>query len=439
MRDVHIIIVCLLCSISLNAQVLSGPWVGNVGLRTASVWLEPGPAINKIEIHYHPDEKDFSKIIRSPELLPGREFNPLKVDLGGLKPSTTYKYVVKLFSGKRVYDYAGSFTTKELWQYRRPAPDFSFLAGSCAYFNEPVYDRPGKPYGGDSTIFLVMARENAAFNLWLGDSWYYREADFTPWGMYYRAQRDRAQEVLQPLLRKMPQYYVWDDHDYGPNNSGREYIYKAESRKVFMEYTLNPSYGEKGEGIYTTFSESDVDFFLTDVRSFRSQDLLSDSTSKKFFGESQMEWLKNSLLRSRATFKIIVSGSQVLNPVSTQDCFRHYKKEFAELMEFLNTQKIPGVIFLSGDRHHSEIIKHEGVYTFYDVTVSPLTSGVSTARENEKLNPSRVGPLIREQNYARISVAGNTGERKLRIDFINKVGTLIYSWQVTQKELKAAP
>ena len=94
---------------------------------------------------------------------------------------------------------------------------------------------------------------------------------------------------------------------------------------------------------------------------------------------------------------------------------------------------------LSGDRHHSEIIKHEGVYTFYDVTVSPLTSGVSTARENEKLNPSRVGPLIREQNYARISVAGNTGERKLRIDFINKVGTLIYSWQVTQKELKAAP
>ena len=48
------------------------------------------------------------------------------------------------------------------------APEFSFLAGACSYFNEPIYDRPGKPYGSDSSIFETMAKEKAAFMLWLG-------------------------------------------------------------------------------------------------------------------------------------------------------------------------------------------------------------------------------------------------------------------------------
>ncbi len=97
---------------------------------------------------------------------------------------------------------------------------FSFITGSCAYFNEPVYDRPGKPYGGDSIIFESMAKDTAAFALWLGDNWYTREVDLlSPWGLWYRASRDRAQPVLMKPIEDMPQYAIWDDHDYGPDNS----------------------------------------------------------------------------------------------------------------------------------------------------------------------------------------------------------------------------
>ena len=68
--------------------------------------------------------------------------------------------------------------------------------------NEPVYDRPGAGYGKDSSIFETMAKEKAAFMLWLGDNWYLREADyFSAWGIWYRANHARSQPVLQPFLK----------------------------------------------------------------------------------------------------------------------------------------------------------------------------------------------------------------------------------------------
>ena len=78
---------------------------------------------------------------------------------------------------------------------------------------------------------------------------------------------------------------------------------------------------------------------------------------KRMLGKEQMEWLKNSLLHSFATFKIVAVGSQVLNPVSPFDKWWDFPAEYDELMNFIKEYKISGVVFLTGDRHHSEIIK----------------------------------------------------------------------------------
>ena len=86
------------------------------------------------------------------------------------------------------------------------------------------------------------------------------------------------------------------------------------------------------------------------------------------------------------------------------------------LMEFLNRKKINGVLFLTGDRHHSEIVKADrpGNYDLYDITVSPFTSGVSRVRGDEINNPARVsGSLVEERNYAKIQVDGK--KRRARI------------------------
>jgi alkaline phosphatase D len=376
----------------------------------------------------------------------GNDFNPVKIELNGLKVNTAYQYSVLINNRPVTVPFATKFTTKELWQWRKPAPDFSFLTGSCAYFNETEFDRPGKPYGGDSSIFETMSKIPAAFNVWLGDNWYTREVDYnTRWGLNYRASHDRATPVLQKFMASMPQYSIWDDHDYGPNDAGKSYILKNESRKIFMNYSLNPSYGEEGKGIYSVVSYSDVDLFLTDDRFFRSEDEMPDSidgkpnADKSYFGKMQMEWLKNALSFSTATFKVIATGSQVLNPYSSAECMKAYSAEYYELMNFLATQKISGVLFITGDRHHSEVIKQDrpGLYPLYDITTSPFTAGVSKVRGVELNNPARMnGTLVEEQNFARISITGKKSERKFTVEFIGIKGQKLGGWTVGEKELQ---
>ena len=426
--------------------VVSGPWAGNIELRNATIWVEVSSAVKRVAVKYFPiaDPKKIKTILYKGIL--GNDFNPIKIELNGLDFNTTYRYTL-LFDGKPVnISTPTKFITKDLWQHRKPAPDFSFLAGSCAYFNEPVFDRPGKPYGGDSSIFETMANTPADFHIWMGDNWYTREVDYsTSWGLNYRVSRDRGQKVLQRLMASMPQYAIWDDHDYGPNNAGKSYILKEETRQIFKNYTLNPSYGEEGKGIYTKFSYSDVDFFLTDDRYFRSEPQMADSIdgkpspTKTYFGPMQMEWLKNALLNSQATFKIIVTGSQVLNPLNKYECMRQYSYEYQELLDFITGHRINGLLIFSGDRHHSEVIKMEraGLHPIYDVTMSPYTAGVSKAAGVEEKNPYRVaGTLVEAQNFGKISVNGKKNERVLTVHFMGIKGEKLGELFVSEKELK---
>lgn len=425
--------------------LVSGPWAGNVELRNATIWVEATSNAKKVAVKYHAEKSTEEKTVEYKGEL-GKEFNPVKIELNGLEMNTTYLYDV-LIDGKKIEPgFATKFTTKDLWQWRKPAPDFTFLAGSCAYFNEPKYDRPGKPYGGDSSIFETMANTPASFHVWLGDNWYTREVDYyTPWGLNYRASHDRSLPVLQKFMASMPQYAIWDDHDYGPNDMGKSYILKEASRKVFMDYSCNPSYGYNGEGIYSLVSYGDVDIFLTDGRYWRSEGDFKDSidgkpnSDKTYFGKQQMDWLKNSLLFSKATFKIIATGSQVLNPYSDYDCMKFYKAEYKELMDFLATYKIKGVLFFSGDRHHSEVIKQErtGLYPLYDVTNSPYTSGVGKVRGEELNNSARMpGTLVEEQNFTKATVSGKKNERVLVIEFLGLKGQKLGSWSIKENELK---
>ena len=254
-------------------RIISGPMLGPVELRDAKIWVEVSPEVRNLSLQYSRKGDTKNKSVAYKGEL-GKDFNPVQFTLGGLEPNTTYEYRVWI-NGKPATA-AADFTTKDLWQWRKPAPDFSFLTGSCAYVNEPIYDRPGKPYGGDSSIFLTMAKERAAFMLWLGDAWYTREVDFySEWGLWYRASHDRAAPVLQPLLKAMPHLATWDDHDYGPNNVGKNYVLKETSRNIFNKYFCNPSAGENGQGIYTMTSWGDADIFITDNRWWRTKDLLS--------------------------------------------------------------------------------------------------------------------------------------------------------------------
>lgn len=429
-----------------QAQLVAGPMLGYTELRTAKIWVELKPG-SAADLWYWPKNNPQSARQLHVQTDPGAWYAPVVFDLVDLQMNTTYEYGVTVNArGNKVPPATGNFTTAELWQWRKPAPDFSFLTGSCAYFNEPAFDRPGKPYGQDSSIFETMALEKASFMLWLGDNWYLREADyFSEWGIWYRAHRDRSLPVLQPFLKAMPHYAIWDDHDFGSNDGDLSFPLQETSRKVFTQYWANPAYGINGNGIYTRISQNDCDFFLMDDRSFRSNDSRAayinakPNPDKRMWGPQQLEWLKNALLQSKAPFKFIVTGSQTLNPASPFDCLQDYPVEFNELMGFLAEEKINGVLFLTGDRHHSEVISYprSGAYPLYDITSSPLTSGVGFVFGAEKNNPARVpNTLVEQQNYSRITISGKTGDRKLQLQFLGIKGQPLAEWSISEKELK---
>jgi alkaline phosphatase D len=429
-------------------NILAGPMMGHVELRTAILWLEVTPNIKNISVKVWKkgDEKN-SRFYRYNGKT-GNLFNRIKIDLHSLEPGTSYEYVY-LLAGAIVPYTKGTFTTQHLWQWRRPAPDFSFLTGSCAYFNEPKYDRPGKPYGQDSSIFYTMAKEpQQAFMLWLGDNWYTRDADyFSAWGLHKRASTDRSSPSLQPFLKAMPHYAIWDDHDYGPDNADKSFGLKDDSREVFMESWCNPTFGQNGEGVYSTITYNDLQVFLLDDRWFRSNDKTPDSIegkpnlNKRMFGEMQMEWLKNSLRGSNTNpnikFRIIATGSQVLNPISPADCFRHFSTEYNELMTFLATENIQSVLFLTGDRHLSQVIKLDrpGRYPLYDVTVSSLTAGSARFNTIEKNLPAMVLGIDGKQNYAKITIAGEGLQRTLSVNYFGLKGEKLGEFKLSLKDI----
>ena len=460
MKKYYGYLVCFLLIAIINtgtSQIKSGPMVGYTELRTSQVWLQFERTQNLDEIQYSIEEKGENPFGFKANSKPEIEINYLDKErkivllkFSNLIPSQTYTYNIKFNKTKLTpATISGDFTTLELWHYRRTPPDFSFITGSCNYVNDPPYDRPGRPYGQDSSIFTPMAQEPAKFMLWLGDNWYTREIDyFSPWGLQNRAEHDRAVPELQPLLKAMPQFAAWDDHDYGPNDGDKSFIFRQESREVFKKYWANPSYGENQQGIYSQFVWNDVAFFLLDDRTFRSNDELKDSingkpnSAKKMLGETQMEWLKNALVQANSffgiSFKIIVLGSQVLNPVSPYNSFYHYPSELDELKEFIAQENIKGVIFLTGDRHHSEIIKidRENNYPLYDITVSPLTSGTHTISGVEVNNPYRIMLLDKIQNYAVFNFSGDYKNRVLNVSFKDKKGEVVKTWSVPYNSLR---
>jgi alkaline phosphatase D len=441
------LLLLIYCGSFAQKQIVAGPMPGYVEMRTAKIWLQFDHSVKEATVVYRPASTSKSTFSAQKINLSGGEYNTAIFNLTALDPGTTYNYYISTAASKKILD-SGTITTQALWQSRHAPGDFTFLAGSCNYFNQPEYDRPGIPYGGDSTIFETMAREKASFMLWLGDNWYTRYPDYaSEWGLMYRPSHERRKPVLQKFLKAMSHYAIWDDHDYGPNDADKSYVLKDASRNAFMKYWANPTYGMNGQGIYTMFNYNDADFFLLDDRWYRSNDRMKDSINgkineeKKMYGTEQMEWLKNALLFSNSNplnkFRVIVTGSQVLNAYSRFDALHVFPGEYNELLNFIKDNNIKGVIFITGDRHHSEIIKQErnGAYTLYDVTVSPLTSRVAKTQGKELNNPGRVGKEVDEENYGRFTISGEGKSRKLTLEIIGIKGDVLETWSVPATDM----
>ncbi len=393
----------------------SGPMVGYSTMKEVALWVQTTESA-QVKIQYwaidSPEETHWTEEVTTQS---DAAYSTHLIAL--TEPDLKYQYCLYINAQKVERPYPLKFQSQELWHWRRDPPEIDFLLGSCAYVNEPRYDRPGRPYGQKQSIFKTMAAEEADFMMWLGDNIYLREADWNSrTGILHRYSHVRAVPEMQAFLGSTHHYAIWDDHDYGPNDSDRSYWGKNMTEEAFKLFWANPNYDLAGEGGITgTFIWGDCQFFLLDNRYHRTH---QNADHKEILGEAQRQWLYDALLYSKASFKFICVGGQFLSDAALFENHAVFPEERQEIIDWLDEHNMHGVVFLGGDRHSSEITKYVtgDDDVFYDVTCSALSS--KTYDHKDEPNTLRIpGTSIGINNYGKISVTGALNERKLVVHF----------------------
>ncbi len=415
--------------IAQKALLQSGPMVGYSEMREVLLWVQTKQSA-KVQIAYWEPTQPNQKMMTDAVATQKQTAFTAKLIADQVQPGKRYNYQLLLNDKPVELGYPATFQSQPLWQWRTDAPDFKIALGSCAYVNEPPYDRPGNPYGGDYQVFTSIYQMQPDIMLWLGDNVYLREADwYTRTGILHRYTHSRSLPELQPLLASTHHYAIWDDHDFGPDNSDRSFLHKDKTFEAFQLFWGNPSYGINSKpGITSFFQFNDIDFFLLDNRYHRSPDLRITGESE-LLGEEQLEWLIDGLVNSKAPFKMIAIGGQVLSTAAVHENYIHfYAEERDYLLKRIEEENIKNVIFLTGDRHHTELsqlVNNKG-NTIFDLTVSPLTSGTSTNVETTNL--LRVeGTLVQQRNFGWLEFSGKHSERILTMRIFDANGKELWN------------
>ncbi|MEY3441980.1 MAG: hypothetical protein RLZZ519_261 [Bacteroidota bacterium] len=318
-------------------------------------------------------------------------------------------------------------------------PSWSFMMGSCAFYGVGA-TRLIKP-GQFTDIFDAMRDHPTDFMIWLGDNVYLLNGEWNDDSrMYEKYTKARLDPHINDFLATRPQYAMLDDHDYGPDNAEGDFENKAATMSCFKDFWPNPYFGNGSGATYTHFDYQDGSFFLLDDRWFRESD-----GHKQVLGAEQMGWLQEKLLASKAPFKFIALGSQVLSEANQKETWSKFP-ERQILFDFIKEKKITGVVFLSGDRHFTELckLKQDGLYPLYDFTSSPLTSPlrkrVNKPKDPEFETPMRMpGTKFVAHSFGTVTISGAEGERVCELSTWDASGKLVWKYGISQTELDWIP
>jgi len=204
----------------------------------------------------------------------------------------------------------------------------------------------------------------------------------------------------QSLLAQCPVVGIWDDHDYGANNAGKNYPKKDDSKEAlfrFLDVSEDNPAGQR-PGAYQSYDyvhdDINIKLILLDVRYFRDDPDTIDGT---ILGADQWTWLEEQI-ESEADFTLIAGGIQFLHTEHRFEKWYNYPQEYQKLLDLIDHKELSNVILISGDRHIGEIAEfhYQDGQVIHEITASGLTHSYEKSTETNSL---RVGPLITTINF----------------------------------------
>lgn len=172
-----------------------------------------------------------------------------------------------------------------------------------------------------------------------------------------------AQARRAEMHRSIGNVYIWDDHDFGADDSDGTSVSRAAASAVYRQtvphHTLPAGSGDNP--IYQSFRVGRVRFIATDLRHQRSPNSATDDASKTMLGATQKAWFKAQLDAARVDGDVLIVwlNSQVwkVDPPFTGidtpngDHWGSFATERAELANYIADNNIPQVMILGGDAH----------------------------------------------------------------------------------------
>ncbi|NIJ54799.1 alkaline phosphatase D family protein [Dyadobacter arcticus] len=260
--------------------------------------------------------------------------------------------------------------------------------------------------------------------IWLGDNIYGDSESMDTLKAKYDKQKSNP--VYSQLRKATKVIGVWDDHDYGVNDGGKEYPKRKESQQLMLDFMDVPAGSplRTQEGGYSSHvygsNGKKVKVILLDGRYFRDplkkngKDNVADP-SGDILGETQWKWLENELTGSNADIHIIGCGVQFLAEEHVYEKWGNFPTARKQFLDLLGKTKPKGAMLISGDRHIAELAKVRvpGLdYDLYDITSSGLTH---VSKAHEEPNKYRVGNMVAELNYGLIAIDWNSKPLKATV------------------------
>ncbi|MBI3231381.1 MAG: alkaline phosphatase D family protein [Burkholderiales bacterium] len=312
------------------------------------------------------------------------------------------------FGGYRIYE-----------TMRKMQPDFFIHSGDQIYADGPLQEQVKLDDGSIWHNIVTPAKAEVAQTL----------ADFRGNFAY-----NFLDENKRRFAAEVPFLVQWDDHEVRNNWFPGQTIGEAEkryqqrdastlaafARQAMFEYNPFRRNLQDPEQIYRSFHYGPLlDVFMLDERSYRGKNSPNRQTTLEqdaaFLGSKQLQWLKQELLRSRATWKVIASDMPIslvvqdMNPDVPKGTYEAWANgdggaplgrelELANLLSFVKQHRIQNLVWVTADVHYASATRYtpeKARFTdflpFWEFVGGPLNAGTFGPNEVDQT----FGPDVR--------------------------------------------
>lgn len=281
--------------------------------------------------------------------------------------------------------------------------------GSCLHQNKP------------QEIWNAIEKENIQSFFFLGDNVYGDDEteDLEKLKKAYEIQKTK----LPNWLNNIEIMSIWDDHDFGENDAGKDYKLKEKSKEIFFNFwnsygaefnVENQTYFSKLVEIKSKkilFLGLDTRYYRTELIGNSGSYIKNDDVKATILGKDQWNWLEDEFSKE-VDFIVLGSSIQVLPLDHGWEKWGNFEYERNRLIKLIENSGI-NCLIISGDRHRAGIYKYEKIY---EITSSSLNLSFSKNEEIDKYSIEKTYPeenfgiLEFNDTFCNFSIHNNKGE-----------------------------